>query len=112
MLRTYVRVLDGKRHETDRRLSREHLQRLPQLLLDLRVEERSGLVELRRSVTDGDLGLDHARACGCKHLAELRLRPDRAEGTRAGADDERGLAAQDARGERPRQPVDRVLQLA
>ena len=56
--------------------------------------------------------VDHARAGGREHLAQLGLRPDGAERARARADDGDRLVAQHVRRARPRDPVDRVLQLA
>ena len=54
--------------------------------------------------------VDHAGAGGAEHLAELGLRPDRAEHPGARTDRGDRLVAQHVRCERPRQPVDGVLE--
>ena len=84
---------------------------LAQLLPELLVHEPAGL-EPRRRMPDGELGVEHASARGRQDLAQLRLRPDRAEDPAARADDRDGLVAERIHGERPRKPVDSVLQLA
>ena len=70
------------------------------------------LVELRVGLHDRQLAVDDLGADGAEHLADLRLGPHRAEEAGAGADDGRGLAAQDAVGHRARGPVERVLEHA
>src|SRR5262249_34093175 len=102
---------DRERQRVHRKLGQEDLQRRLELLDDLLVHQQPLVVELRRSVADYDLCLDDPCARGGEHLAELRLRPHGAEGARARADDQRRLAAKDARRDRAREPVHSVLQL-
>ncbi len=64
----------------------------------------------RRRLSDGQLALQHARPDGAEHLAQLGLRPDGAEDPGAGADDRDRLVAQRVGSDRPRRPVERVLQ--
>src|SRR3954453_8973988 len=116
MLRTYVRLetpalSDGDCDLRYRQLRQQHVERLAQLLFELLVDEPACVVEFRVRVTDRDVPLDHPRAGGREHLAEVRLRPDRAERSGAGADDERRLPPQRTRRYRSGQPVDGVLQL-
>src|SRR5215471_14376686 len=103
--------LGRERHQANGLLGHQDLDRLLQLLDDLLVHEASFGVELRRSVADRNFGLDDARSRSREHLTELGLRPDGTERACAGADDQGRLAAEDARRDRPREPVDCVLQL-
>ena len=70
------------------------------------------VVELLVRVADRQLGLGHARAHRAEHLAELGRRPDAAERAGARADHGDGLVAERVRRERPRRPVERVLERA
>src|SRR5204862_5063281 len=92
-----------ERQRPDGRLSREHLERLDELLAELVVDQRALLGELCRRVADGYLGLDDSGAGRGEHLAQLSLSPHGAERTGAGADDERGLPAENRRRNRPRE---------
>ena len=78
----------------------------------LRVEQPTVVAERRVRLSDRQLHLQDVRADDSKHLAGLGLRPHGAEQARGRPDDGDGLAAQRVFGERPRRPVERVLQRA
>src|SRR4029078_6082946 len=85
---------------------------LAELLVEIFVHQRTVLVESRWRVADSELGIDDPGADRAQNLAELGLGPDRAEAARRGAHDDCGLVPERVRGERPRDPVERVLQMA
>ena len=76
------------------------------------MDEAAVRVELVHRMADRDLDVGDARAHRREDLAELGLRPHGAEGPGRRADDRDRLPAQRVLGERPRDPVERVLELA
>ncbi len=88
------------------------LEREPEPVEELAVQQAALRVELLVRAGDGELVPDDAGAGDAEHLPEVGLRPHGAELARAGADHGHGLVAQSALAHRARGPVDRVLQHA
>src|SRR5207248_6569360 len=78
---------------------------------DLLVGELA-FVEAGVGMRDGELDIEYPRAERGQDLAELGLRPDRPERAGARTDHEHRLVPEHVRGDRARDPVDRILQLA
>src|SRR6187551_956595 len=89
----------------------ERVDDLAELLAEISVHQRTVLVESRRRVADSEFGVDDTGADCAQNLAELGLGPDRAEGARRGTHHDCGLVPERVRGEWPRDPVERVLQM-
>src|SRR5258707_6925137 len=102
--------LGGVRDPGGDRLERKMLEREPEPVEELAVQQAALRVELLVRAGDGELVPDDAGAGDAEHLPEVGLRPHGAELARAGADDGHGLVAQSALAHRARGPVDRILQ--
>src|SRR4051794_38548506 len=85
---------------------------LGELVAELALEQAPVGVEMAVRVAEGEVALDDTRAGRAEHLAQLGLRPYRAEGAGARPDDGDRLVAEHVRRDRARGPVERVLQLA
>ena len=92
-------------------LGDERRDHLGELLAQPFVDEPVAL-EAGGRVADGDLAVDDPRAGRAEDLAQLGLCPHGPEGAGAGADDSDRLVPERVPRERPRDPVDRVLELA
>src|SRR4051812_10215859 len=86
----------------------ELLQRVAQIRLD----QMAIVAEGARGLADRQLAVEHVGADDAEDLLGLGLGPDRAEQAGRGADDRDRLALERAVGERPRGPVQRVLEHA
>ena len=104
--------LAGDAFSADGRLTDPELEQALAALVAELVGEPALLGERVGGEPDGQLAIDHPRADGAEDLAQVGLGPHRAEQAGARAHDRDGLALQRARLERPREPVQRVLELA
>src|SRR5205085_2183905 len=103
-------ALGGDCAEAD--LQRQVAEQLAELRVVLGVDEPALRVEPLLRVADRDLSLDDPRTRDAEHLAEIRLRPDAAEGAGGRADHGDGLVPERRLAARPRCPVDGVLEHA
>ena len=85
-------------------------EQVPQTLRELRIVQRAVVCKRVVGHPDGELGFEYVRARGLHGLAHLGLRPDGAEEPGARAHHGGRLVAQHVLRERPRSPVDRVLE--
>src|SRR4051812_8074798 len=113
--RTSRRATWSRRKRLGRRGAVEHgrhdrVERRAQPFADVVVCEMAVVAELLARVADRELGLGDACAHRAEHLAELGRRPHPAERACARADHGDGLVAERVGRERPRRPVERVLE--